>query len=46
MAVVSSAETSDTGMHQKNGRISKYKSVIPGPEVVTISSKPKGPPVV
>jgi hypothetical protein len=46
MAVVSSAETSETGMHQKNGRIRRYRRVMPGPEVVTISSRPKGPPVV
>ena len=46
MAVVSSADTSDTGMHQNIGRTARYNSVIPGPEVVTMSSKPKGPPVV
>ena len=32
-------------MHQNNGIKSRYSSVNPGPLVVTMSSKPNGPPV-
>ncbi len=45
MAVVNSAETRETGMHQKSGITSRKIKVMPGPEVVTMSSSPKGPPV-
>jgi len=43
---VSSAETSDTGIDRKSGMNKRYKSVMPGPLVVTMDSSPKGPPVV
>jgi hypothetical protein len=44
--VVNSAATSEIGMHQKNGMSRRYSRVAPGPDVVTMSSRPNGPAVV